>query len=942
MITGMSVAALDSLGVLVQCWCPRIMKKRYIANKTKRRAPVSSRKPGAQRSGGGPKPGAGQTAMPFTPRVSGHLKTILEEIGTPEDRPFRPDPFQVESLEKLASGDVVVSVPTGAGKTYIAVEAMSDLLARGGRCWYASPLKALSNSKYIEFGRRFGPENVGLLTGDHKVNPDAPIIVGTTEILRNQLYDAMSVGQDLSTDLVVMDEAHYLGDIDRGVVWEEVIIYLPPRVRLLLLSATVANAREIAEWLSFVRGNEPQAVVTHERPVPLHPLFLFPDGLMMSLSKGRKLAPQIRHFIEQNPSRGRRSGQSSIPMDRILEALDRTDLLPAIFFLKSRSDCDEALIRCSNRTRYLQPERRARLGRRLDGLLDRYPFLKTHPHINHLRAGIAAHHAGHMPHWKLVIEQLMQEGLLSAIFSTSTVAAGVNFPARTVAISQSDRFNGHEFVDLTATELLQMTGRAGRRGMDRIGFALIVPGPFQKTELIQSLFGAESDPVLSRIQINFSMVLNLLSSHNPDQIKNLLDQSLAAFQQSRSHKAKEAARFMSQLGEEISGGACEGPEQALHFYAEGRRLAGDLDYLTRLEPHLTWESALRTGLTPGRLFEVYGGKRLCALEHMERRDRAGVLAAKVKEDLGLKKGQVRGKWVPLARIRGLTETCLDIDPEKHAREAVKLIRKAAVMDHPIMDPAEMMADENDARLSDLKTRLNSARTVLEELPCPECPIHYQCWGDESSTAVRLMKRIRRLEAKGRTSGRMLWSSFVRHLDFLKTEGFVGPDDELTDDGQWAANLRLDHPLLIAAGIKASAWPEDDPALLAALVAPFVVDKEQIPEDSPGQIAVDLAGAWMKLETSVTPLAGRLNSSGFATPALKFRAALAIHTWAIRGDWEEAVQKYGHDPGDMAMLVFRTADNLRQMAGLSATHPKLAPTARKAVELIMKEPVVVPL
>ena len=220
---------------------------------------------------------------------------------------------------------------------------MSQILSQGGKAWYASPLKALSNSKYLEFSQEFGENRVGLLTGDHKVNPDAPVIVGTTEILRNQLYDAMSQGLNFDANLVIMDEAHYLGDPDRGVVWEEVAIYLPPRVRLLLLSATVANADELGEWLAHIRKEKVSTVITHERPVPLFPTFLFPDGLLVPLSKGRRLSPQVRQFMDQNSYRKHRFNKSQTPIGRILAVLNEANLLPAIFFLKSRSDCDAAL-----------------------------------------------------------------------------------------------------------------------------------------------------------------------------------------------------------------------------------------------------------------------------------------------------------------------------------------------------------------------------------------------------------------------------------------------------------------------------------------------------------------------------------------------------------------------------------------------------------------------
>jgi superfamily II RNA helicase len=220
---------------------------------------------------------------PIRPHASPSLDAVLASIGVPEPTPFEPDPFQLQALEALAGADCLVSAPTGAGKTWIAERAMAQALERGQRAWYASPLKALSNSKHVEFSALFGPENVGILTGDRKENPDAPIVVGTTEILRNQLYDAMHLGEDLQTDLVILDEVHFMGDKDRGVVWEETMIYLPARIPLLMLSATIGNASQIAEWLTSIRGRPCAVVQESKRPVELSLLFLHPTGTLYPL-----------------------------------------------------------------------------------------------------------------------------------------------------------------------------------------------------------------------------------------------------------------------------------------------------------------------------------------------------------------------------------------------------------------------------------------------------------------------------------------------------------------------------------------------------------------------------------------------------------------------------------------------------------------------------------
>jgi len=469
----------------------------------------------------------------MTPSVDRRLKSIFRQIGVPEPEPFRPDSFQIEALERIRESDCLVSAPTGSGKTWIAVQAIGRILESGGKSWYASPLKALSNAKYREFGERFGADRVGILTGDRKENPDAPIIVGTTEILRNQLYDAMYRGETLNTDFVVLDEAHYLGDSDRGVVWEETMIYLPPRVPILMLSATIGNAEAIAAWLEALRGRKCHVVRETRRPVPLIPLFLHPSGKVMPLLGSIEVTPKsrisgvIRKWMKSESASG--GGRGLPPLGAVLQVLETYDLLPAIFFLKSRLDCDRALGLCESHP-LEDPAQKRLIRARLRELAGNNVHLSRHRQAGSLvHLGVASHHGGQLPAWKLIVESLMTEGLLKAVFATSTVAAGVNFPARTVVFLNTDRFNGKEFLPLTPTEFHQMTGRAGRRGMDKIGFAMSIPGPFLDPLLYAELVTAPPSDVTSQIRIDFSMTLNLLLSHTPDQIEDLLDRSFAAF-----------------------------------------------------------------------------------------------------------------------------------------------------------------------------------------------------------------------------------------------------------------------------------------------------------------------------------------------------------------------------------------------------------------------------
>ena len=508
------------------------------------------------------------------PRLDKSLVRIFQGIGKPEPTPFKPDPFQIEALNLISEFDVLVSAPTGSGKTWIASQAIHSFLSKGLKTWYASPLKALSNSIYNEFCVEFGPENCGILTGDRKENTDAPIIVGTTEILRNQLYDSMHEGKDVQTDLVILDEAHYLSDASRGVVWEEVLIYLPNRIRLLLLSATISNDVEICEWLKDIRGQPNRVVRSLNRPVPLESVFLFPDGLMVPLGGKKGLNPSVKRFINSRPV-GRYNRAEKVNFEKIISWLREFDLLPAVFFLKSRADCDRAIFKCPSTS--VKNSDREHMEEAITQFLQKFPHLSDRPQLKPmLLSRVGSHHGGQLPYWKVLVEKMMADGYLEAIFSTSTVAAGVNFPARTVVLVQSDRFNGLEFINLSATDLHQMIGRAGRRGKDKVGFALILPGVHQNPELIHRLIYSSPEPVMSQIHINFSMTLNLLLSQEPEDVKRLLERSLAAFQKKGissdlKHRWEILLRQMKRI---IPDGECDikDPENIYEYIAEVKRL----------------------------------------------------------------------------------------------------------------------------------------------------------------------------------------------------------------------------------------------------------------------------------------------------------------------------------------------------------------------------------
>jgi ATP-dependent RNA helicase HelY len=657
------------------------------------------------------------------------LKGIFAKIGKPVPTPFTPDSFQLHALKAIGKTDCLVIAPTGSGKTWIAEQAILSVFERGGRCWYASPLKALTNAKWVEFGLHFESRNVGILTGDTKENADAPIIVGTTEILRNQLYDVMHRGDDLNCDLVILDEAHFLGDDDRGVVWEEIMIYLPVRINLLLLSATIGNGDEIAAWLSKIRGKECAVIREEKRPVPLYPLFLHPSGRIMPYLEKKRLFSKISEFLREKQKR-QPYRDKPLHFGEIIRILGKYQLLPAIFFLKSRSECDAALKTCG---RLPDNDADDAFHYTLEELISRFPYLEKHKQLYHLNtARVASHHAGQLPAWKFLVETMMKNGHLRAIFATSTVAAGVNFPARTIILFNSDLFNGREFNPLKGTEFHQMTGRAGRRGQDNIGFLLVVPGRFMDIGHIRRLLYKKPEDIISQIKNDFSMVLNLLLSQTPEDIRNIFENSFAMYQ---------------------------------HTY-----------------------------------------------------------------------------------------------------------------------------------------------------------------------------RIKRQDEL--TESQDLWEDFLKHLHFLRTEGFVDEHHRLTENGFWASKLRLDQPLLIAECLKQRAFPTDNEKLLAAMIAPFVYDGDQNVKITGKKLSRRLTRSYNRVLSTLKPLSERMKAAGFSISPLYLWTSAVLYDWARGVDWDEIIINAGISDGDMAMLVLRTADNLRQITSLKETHPEMAALAVKAREAILREPVII--
>ena len=872
-------------------------------------------------------------------RIDPVLSNSFIKIGKPDHSPFKPDLFQLEALERIKDGDVLVSAPTGSGKTWIAIQAIKRNLKGNFRTWYASPLKALSNSLYQEFSDEFGAESCGILTGERKENTDAPVIVGTTEILRNQLYDNMHEGTNLNSDLVILDEAHYLSDPDRGVVWEEVLIYLPPRVRLLLLSATVSNAEEVCGWLMANRKTKAHVVKAKKRPVPLETLFLFPDGFITPLSGKKGLSPKVKKYVSSQPSHGRYRSQDKPAYNSIISCLRKQNLLPAIFFLKSRMECDNALEMCRHMD--IRDDRKSQLKEEIKNFLKEYQHLENHRHLNLMMNTLAAsHHAGHLPYWKVLIEKMMNRGYLDAIFSTSTVAAGVNFPARTVVLVQSDKFNGHTFADLTSTELHQMTGRAGRRGMDNIGFVMVIPGVHQNPQLIHQLSNSDPEPLVSQIRINFSMVLNLLLSHVPDDVRTLLELSFARHRQKSNETwiQKYLDDIFNTLSALLPDSNCDNsdPFEISELINERADLKRRKKRVKKEPQKDIFIKFLKPLLERGRIFRNRSGADLILFYKIMYRGRILCFGLEIGKTIRIKKGKPRLRRAALEKIEYLYEKVVDIPDEGDINSLQQLLSILENEELEILNMDNLINENGKEALRTIDHKINN-------LLCLGCRSLPACNVSRNKPLRKALTNFKSVSHMIDNMGETLWISFKRHLRFLRETGFVDEYGKLTRDGIWASKLRLDQPLLIAEAIRNNGFKDASPEVLAGLIALFVWDRTQEVEARLASLEdLDIMlDAFDRIMGSMEEIMLLMDRRGFHYPQIMFWPGAALFQWTKGISWETLLKCIPVGEGDMASLIVRTTDHLRQVLNLRETHPALAQTAREAIDLILREPVFLP-
>lgn len=941
------------------------------------------------------------------PRISSAMREMLRGIGTPEAQAFVPDAFQIEALARIETEDVLVTAPTGSGKTWIAREEIRRLLEQGKQAWYTSPLKALTNSKYIEFAREFGAEQVGILTGDRKENSGAPLVIGTTEVFRNQLFDSLRRGEELRADLVILDEAHYMGDEERGHVWEETIILLPPRVRLLLLSATIGNADELAHWISEVR-NSKCSVVTREfaddepqlageeasnelpgvlykrnalttktnaaRPVPLRAAFMFDDGSLAPLqNENGDFNAEISRYLQRLKStagaQGRNTGagwraangnrQSSprhgalpaIEPALMIDSLAAHNLLPAIVFTPTRRRCDESAIEAAQTSRHAtkQNERQAarRTARRefLEAFVEQHPELRRHRHLKIVeRAGLAAHHAGHLPMWKVAIEEMMSRNLLDAIFATSTVAAGVDFPARTVVLTVADARSNQGWRPLLASEFSQMTGRAGRRGKDKVGFIVAASGAHQNPNKIFQLLHASHEPLESQFRATYTTLLNLLDAYgNFRQVREIVERSFAFRIQAekiieieRDIEARQA-RLAETLRKRNVTRANASTVRAIERLTSARTHLLEAAPQTRIENFLRF---LDEQAVPLRVVSL--GRNTTKLIFLT--ERRGARLAGVRED---------GSRTSLAleRIgRVFSKTYKSVDDaesafaETHERANTPLAEprfrgvradtdEATGIINDLLQriAGQVSDDKSDAEKNDSESieSINSKDDLTESLN-RTLEVLYSLIVE----AAKLERDERRLDAlRGE-----VWRPFAERAKVLAHFGYLDYERQVvTERGRWLADLRVDRPLLIGEGLAANLFNQLSTSALAGLAAALASDADR----SYGELPID--DSLMRALAGFERIADKVAQIEWAhtiepAPEMNYSAAAAAARWAAGAKWDALVRDTGAEEGDLFRMLSRTGESLLQLARLSDTHREAATRASHAASAILRAPV----
>jgi superfamily II RNA helicase len=836
---------------------------------------------------------------------------------------FPLDDFQLRAISALLDGkSVIVSAPTGSGKTLVAEFAIHAALHRGRRIAYTTPLKALSNQKYADFGRQWGAENVGILTGDVKVNPRAPVVVMTTEILRNMFYSGGLPG----LDTVVLDECHYMGDEGRGTVWEEIIVNCPKDVALVALSATVRNVNEIADWIGLV--HRPIVAVTHpHRPVPLQYLVADLSGEIHTYDAVRH--GKVRLLGEERDSggyndRGRWYTRRVVDPTVMLDELESRGWLPAIYFIFSRAGCERAMETVLAEGKpLLSREQRRQVDEAIREQIGENPTIAESP-LNQtifqaLGMGVGLHHAGILPTVKRFTELLFERGLCKVVFATETMSLGIHMPAKSVVLQSLTKRTDRGFRSLTHNELTQMAGRAGRRGIDPEGKCVMALDVRDGFDDMKRVVDGPPEPVVSQFKLGYGSVALLLSTGSDlATIRRIVESSFGQYQNMKRIRSMEAD--VASLETAVT---------------DGRRFEAPCGDFSRIGRY----RAVRSEVEVARMARGKGGRRGRSAAEAE----PGRLAL-VRRKSGASLGLIVG--VDHRRHRNLIQVMLPHGGTVAMKEGN--VKRVFWQTPPLHVPRDWEhrtrgLTEQMARLSvpELVEREKShgPEGTLAAIECHRCPWGSQnrceqAWKGLESVDRQLAQKREMLDAFRNA----YWQEFLRVVEVLERFGAV-QDAKLLAKGQLISGLRHDNELLVAEivdrGILADTTLPEAATLCSGLIE----------EARSGDAAVarlflkkrpKLKRKLQEMESVANTILEVQRRHGLPMPVSVSTGFMpSVFRWASgEDDWAAIVEEsFGGHEGDLIRAMRRLIDVLRQLGEAPEVEPALAGLLARAARVI---------
>ncbi|MDT0203553.1 DEAD/DEAH box helicase [Nocardioides sp. AE5] len=872
--------------------------------------------------------------------------------------PFPLDDFQVRACREVEDGKgVLVAAPTGSGKTIVGEFAVHLAVTSGRKCFYTTPIKALSNQKYADLVSRYGAESVGLLTGDNTINGEAPVVVMTTEVLRNMLYAGSRTLEGLG--YVVMDEVHYLADRNRGAVWEEVIIHLPESVSVVSLSATVSNAEEFGEWLATVRG-EVTTIVEEKRPVPLfqhvmvgkqlHDLFADTEEQARAgfVQEGAKVNPHLLRVARDdwagNRMRDRRDkkgnrGRGSRPQGRrlylptrfdVVTRLDSAGLLPAIVFIFSRVGCDAAVQQCVDANlRLTTPEERDEIYEYVESECRDLPaddldVLGYHQFLDGLTRGVAAHHAGMLPRFKQIVEELFLRGLCRVVFATETLALGINMPARTVVLEKLSKWNGEAHVDITPGEYTQLTGRAGRRGLDVEGHGVVLWQHGMNPREVAGLASTRTYPLRSSFRPSYNMAVNLVHQFGRERARQLLESSFAQFQADKAvvGLARKLRKSQDALDGYAEAAQCDRGD--FMEYAALRRKISDVEKGAAKARRKDLRAEVITSLArlqPGDVIVVPHGKFAGPAVIVE----AGLHHDEPRPSVVTAGGQARRLAMidfptpveALARIR-VPRNFNGRNPQMRRDLTATLRNRIRGMDLP-SSPRRSRSGGGTA-LAGVDAEVARLREQLRAHPCHDCPERedHARWGERwfklNQEAYTLKRRV---ESRTNTIARQ----FDRVCDVLSAMEYL-EGDQVTERGAHLRRIYSELDLVAAEAIRTGLWDDLDASELASVLSALVFEARRpddarsprLPQGRIRDALRDLVHLWSDLDE----LERSHKLDFLREPDLGF--AWAAYRWAEGDDLDDVIGAIDLAAGDFVRVMKQLLDLVLQVSHASAGTP----------------------